>query len=108
MYKKLFPTDAHPQGAARKIFFRANSSQEINKFSAWLQTKLTQEEQKSLYNLFRVCCSHKDVCLHHSPEKFKKEFDEIYVLKSFQVRLYGFLKARNFIIFYYMKKREIN
>lgn len=106
MDKEIFPGGLPNQGALRKIFFRANSTQEINKFSAWLETELKEDDKKRLYNLLRNCCSHRDVLLHHSPEKFKKEFDGIYALKIFQIRLYGFHSGRDFIVFHYMRKKK--
>lgn len=102
----IFPPSASTSGTPRKIFFAAKTSKEVEAFALWLQTEVTDKERKKLYNLLRVCCSHSEFPLHHSPEKFKLEFDGIFALKSFQIRLFGFQEDRHFIVFHYMKKKK--
>ena len=103
--EQLYPHSSK-QKTPRKIFFEATSEQEIFDFAKWLEKKLTREEQKSLYNLLRGCCSHTEMALHHNSEKFRLEFDGIFALKDFQTRLYGYHEGVNFIVFHYMKKKK--
>lgn len=92
----------------RKLFFGAENPGRLGDFETWVAEQ-AKDEQKNLLRLLRICLSHTNPRLHHSDEKFKKEFDNknvsIWAIKSYQIRLLGVTNGYHFHIIHFLRKK---
>ena len=95
-------------GACRSILhWRPQPHDAKSEWETWLGGKhLSQEQREKLAALLFIMCSHSRVALHHSPQKYKHEFDKIYAIKSDQVRLLGFPRKLDFIVIHKLIKKK--
>lgn len=100
---KKIPTGSRPE--ARQLFFWAETQNNLNLFEEWVEGELSNAEQEKLARLLRGMFSRKEPLLHPSTEKFRKEFSNIWAIKSGQIRLLGTMRSSNFYILHYLRKK---
>lgn len=98
-----------PASQKRKLFFWSDNPGRLGDFEEWVAEQ-AKDEQKNLLRVLRTCLSHTNPRLHHSDEKFKKEFDNknesIWAIKSYQIRLLGVVKRLDFHIIHFIRKKN--
>ena len=100
---KTISTGSRPK--ARNLFFWAETQNNLNLFEEWVEGELTSAEQEKLARLLRVMFSQNGPLLHPSKEKYRKEFSDIWAIKSGQIRLLGTLRSSDFYILHYLRKK---
>lgn len=94
------------QGEHRAILFWRSREDALADWETWFYDRAVSDDQrKKLSSLLRIMCSSPGPSLHPSEEKYRHEFDKIYAIKSYQLRLYGFVRRNDFVILYMTIKK---
>lgn len=95
-------------GQRRNLLEWVRQQAQAGSLPNWIDA-LAVEEKRSLSRLLKQCFSHTLPRLHHSDKKFKKEFNcnhaAVWVIKDFQIRIYGVCRGLDFVAVHYFKKK---